>query len=81
MSGLNHFLRSARKRANKTLSRVALESGLDYWAYVRLERPKGRKTFPPPETVERIAASLGVSEAELMEAAGYRCRRGAHAAE
>ena len=72
MRGFSRFVRAARKKAHKTVQRVANEAGLDYWQYANMEQPGRRKTLPKPDELARLAASLGVTLAELVEAAGYR---------
>lgn len=75
MQRFARFLKAARKRQNKTLQRVANEAGLDYWAYASMELGR-RKRLPDPETIDRLAESLGVTVSDLVESAGYKCGAG-----
>ena len=47
----------------------------EYWAYTSMELGR-RKRLPDPETIERLAQSLGVTVSELVESAGYKCGAG-----
>lgn len=67
--GFAEYLKNLRREKGLSLRELAERSGVSNAYISQIER--GKRGVPSPDVLEKLAAGLGVSYAELMRAAGY----------